>query len=116
MKSKDIVIGLTKKKFLCAKSERSFLTDVIEENEEYGYDPKSSGYKFSYRNKQEAYGETCEEGDILSIIYQKNSTISFKRNAKSMGVAFNYAIGPFYLAASIFKSATNLEIISCKAL
>ena len=116
MKSKDIVIGLSKKRFLCVQSERSYLSNLENENEEYGYDPKSTGYKFSYRNKQEVYGETCEEGDILTISYKKNSTISFRRNKKTMGVAFNYAIGPFYLAASIFRNATNLEIVSCRAL
>lgn len=116
MNSKDIVIGLTKKKFNCTKSERSYLTDVDGENGEYGYDPKSNGYKFSCKNKQENYGDTCEVGDILSIIYKPDKTISFKRNKKDMGVAFSDAEGPFYLAASIFRNATNLEIISCKAL
>ena len=116
MNSKDIVIGLSTKKFNCSKSERSYLTDVAEETGEYGYDPKSNGFKFSGKNKQENYGDTCEVGDILSIIYKADKTISFKRNKKDMGVAFSNAEGPFYLAASIFRNATNLEIISCKAL
>ncbi len=114
LNSKDIVVGLAKKKFNCVKSERSYLSDKDGEQGEYGYDPKSNGYKFSYRNKQEVYGETCEVGDILTIIYKEDKTISFKRNKKDMGVAFSNAEGPFYLAASIFRNATDLEIISCK--
>lgn len=114
MSSKDIIIGLCNKRFQCSKSERSFLTNVDGESSEYGYDPKSNGYKFSYQNKQEEYGVTCEVGDFLSIIYKNDKTISFKRNKQDMGVAFLDAKGPFYLAASFFKENTKLEIVKCK--
>ena len=116
MASKDIVIGLTKKRWECCKSERSYLTNVNGEDGEYGYDPKSNGYKFSYNNKQEVYGVTCEVGDCLSIVYKSDKTISFMRNKEDMGVAFTDAEGPFYLAASLFRWDTKLEIIKCKEL
>jgi hypothetical protein len=65
------------------------------------------------REKVKVYGESFSSGDIVGVTLDLNQgTISFSRNGKSMGVAFEKVYGELYPAAAFYNVGQELEILT----
>ena len=81
---------------------------------EYAIMPQYKGGCFIYGGKNNNpinYGKEYKNGDIITIIYGKNKSLSFVINNENQGVAFENIKGPFYLMASLFFSGSQLDIL-----
>lgn len=86
---------------------------------EYAIMPKTKGDCFIYSGCYDDpinYGMEYSDGDIISIVYKKDNTLSFAINGVNQGVAFRNITGPFYLMASLFFSGSQFDIITVSEL
>lgn len=64
------------------------------------------------REKVKVYGESFVSGDIVGVTLDLNQgTMSFSRNHKSMGVAFDKIFGELYPAVAFYNVGQELEIL-----
>lgn len=64
------------------------------------------------RENVKGYGETFSTGDFIGISLDfHRGTLSFSRNGKSLGVAFDKMCGELYPAVAFYNTGQELEII-----
>jgi len=100
------VVGLTRVYFNV--DGKQFMWHNKEVKDCYVYN--SNGYK-SDNYRPAKYGEEYTVNDVISITYDINKNISFERNGKDLGVAFENVEGPFYLAASLYFNGDGVELL-----
>ena len=65
------------------------------------------------REKVKIYGEPFTSGDIVGVTLDLNSgTVSFSRNHKSLGIAFDRVFGELYPAVAFYNVGQELEILT----
>lgn len=64
------------------------------------------------REKVKIYGESFSAGDIVGVILDLNGgTLSFSRNGKMLGVAFDKIYGELFPAVAFYNVGQELEIV-----
>jgi hypothetical protein len=65
------------------------------------------------REKVKIYGEPFSAGDIVGVILDFNSgTLSFTRNGKTLGIAFDKIYGELFPAIAFYNVGQEVEIVS----
>jgi len=65
------------------------------------------------REKVKIYGEPFSSGDIVSVTLDfNNGTLSFSKNGKMLGVAFDKLYGELFPAVAFYNAGQEVEIIS----
>lgn len=73
-----------------------------------------NGYKV-HEGGPVSYGENYGVSDIITIEMNRGK-ITFYKNGKSQGEAFNGAVGPFYLAVALSDIGHSIELLDVKPL
>jgi len=65
------------------------------------------------REKVKIYGEPFSAGDVVGVILDFNSgTLSFTRNGKTLGIAFDKIYGELFPAVAFYNVGQEVEIVS----
>ena len=64
------------------------------------------------REKTKVYGETFVSGDTVGLVIdQNNGTVSFLKNRRSMGIAFENVYGELFPAVAFYNSGQEVQIL-----
>ncbi len=64
------------------------------------------------RDKVKGYGDSFSAGDIIGVVLDlKHGTMSFTRNGKMLGVAFDKMFGELYPAVAFYNVGQEIEIL-----
>lgn len=100
------VVGITRLNF--SVDEKQFMWHNKEIKDCYVF---SSNGHISDCYGPSRYGEEYSFNDIITVKYDKCKNISFEKNGKNLGVAFENVDGPFYLAASLYFTGDSVELM-----
>ena len=65
------------------------------------------------REKVKVYGEAFSSGDIIGVTLDMNQgTLSFSKNHRNLGIAFDKIYGELYPAVAFYNAGQELEILS----